>query len=578
MTMRQRNTSVLCLAEMLLCVLFLGRIALGETPSEPTELAYQKLFHRLTDLSLLAIPPLEGERSGSRTSTDPASRYDEATDKYLNWDANGDSLGHLRAAGDDWVVLDQDGPGVIWRIWAGSCGDGHIQIYIDNAPQPVVDVPFREFMGRFASFLPNCPNLAPVLSRGQVRLSPIPYNKHCRIVLCKGWGAYYQFTYATYPQGVALPEYNDRIDRAMCFGLRETDRAFQNRGEYPYPNEEQKRRHEYSAAIEPGQTAEIFSDHQSGAISMLRWDLSNLPISQREALLRGLALRIYWDRSAQASVVAPLGDFFGSAPGYNPYRAYPMGMITGNCYCFFYMPYQAAKITLTNESDQSITPRITILSEPIAERTARERMRFCAKWHDTGDWQGLDRARFEEGGDRWPDWPVIRISGRGRFCGFALHVTNRWEPNDFPEVRWWEGQQIPDFPVIDNFHWWGEGDEKFFVDGEKFPSTFGTGTEDYIGYSLAAIAPFVTFDSAYACQSRVPLGDNNGQTSIVRFQITDNVPFQKGFDGFLEKYFADHWAHGGIQGVCRFACTAYWYASPVAGTGTEKIPVPKSRE
>ena len=31
--------------------------------------------------------------------------------------------------------------------------------------------------------------------------------------------------------------------------------------------------------------------------------------------------------------------------------------------------------------------------------------------------------------------------------------------------------------------WWGEGDEKFFVDGEKFPSTFGTGSEDYFGYA-----------------------------------------------------------------------------------------------
>lgn len=34
--------------------------------------------------------------------------------------------------------------------------------------------------------------------------------------------------------------------------------------------------------------------------------------------------------------------------------------------------------------------------------------------------------------------------------------------------------------------WWGEGDEKLFVDGEKFPSTFGTGSEDYVGYAWAA--------------------------------------------------------------------------------------------
>ena len=35
-------------------------------------------------------------------------------------------------------------------------------------------------------------------------------------------------------------------------------------------------------------------------------------------------------------------------------------------------------------------------------------------------------------------------------------------------------------------NWWGEGDEKIYIDGEKFPGTFGTGTEDYYGYAYCA--------------------------------------------------------------------------------------------
>ena len=54
---------------------------------------------------------------------------------------------------------------------------------------------------------------------------------------------------------------------------------------------------------------------------------------------------------------------------------------------------------------------------------------------------------------------MLQTEGRGRFCGVTLHV---WNPRG---------------------GWWGEGDEKFFVDGEKFPSTFGTGSEDYFGYA-----------------------------------------------------------------------------------------------
>jgi len=58
-----------------------------------------------------------------------------------------------------------------------------------------------------------------------------------------------------------------------------------------------------------------------------------------------------------------------------------------------------------------------------------------------------------------PDWTLLKTAGKGRFLGVMLHVMNvntcmPYDGND---------------PC-----WWGEGDEKFFVDGEKFPSTFGT--------------------------------------------------------------------------------------------------------
>ena len=78
--------------------------------------------------------------------------------------------------------------------------------------------------------------------------------------------------------------------------------------------------------------------------------------------------------------------------------------------------------------------------------------RFHAKWH-------RDAFLPEDPERRKIDWTMLKTEGRGRFCGVMLHV---WNPRG---------------------GWWGEGDEKFFVDGEKFPSTFGTGSEDYFGYA-----------------------------------------------------------------------------------------------
>ena len=98
--------------------------------------------------------------------------------------------------------------------------------------------------------------------------------------------------------------------------------------------------------------------------------------------------------------------------------------------------------------------------------------------------------------------------------------------------------------------WWGEGDEKFFVDGEEYPSTFGTGSEDYFGYAWAAHNP-IEFESALQNQ---PLNKNNslGHVSNNRFQLADNVPFQKRFEAVIEKYHPNSWP-------LLYACTAYWY-------------------
>ena len=103
--------------------------------------------------------------------------------------------------------------------------------------------------------------------------------------------------------------------------------------------------------------------------------------------------------------------------------------------------------------------------------------------------------------------------------------------------------------------WWGEGDEKFFVDGEKFPSTFGTGSEDYIGYAWAAEPPFAFFDAPFCAMSDMPL-DGNGETSVCRFHICDSIPFRRGFEGFIEKYKQNAWGEGG---VCTYRVTPYWY-------------------
>ena len=83
--------------------------------SSMTSLLYPDLVHRLYDLTQLAEPPLEGERSGCFSSYDRSSGYNAETGQYENWNANADGSGYVRKEGDHIVAFDSDGPGGLHR-------------------------------------------------------------------------------------------------------------------------------------------------------------------------------------------------------------------------------------------------------------------------------------------------------------------------------------------------------------------------------------------------------------------------------------------------------------------------------
>src|SRR5271156_4928756 len=84
---------------------------------------YPQLVKRMTDMQELAKLPPKGEKTSLASSYDRGSQYDAATDKYINWGANGDRGGIIRTEGDTSVLMDVQGPGCIWRTWSATAGD-----------------------------------------------------------------------------------------------------------------------------------------------------------------------------------------------------------------------------------------------------------------------------------------------------------------------------------------------------------------------------------------------------------------------------------------------------------------------
>lgn len=164
---------------------------------------------------------------------------------------------------------------------------------------------------------------------------------------------------------------------------------------------------------------------------------------------RQLVLRIYWDGEETPSVETPLGDFFCSGwclrcnVNSLPIAVNPAGGFNS----YWPMPFrQHARITLENLSDDEIRGYYYQIDYTLTD-VPEDSAYFHAQWRRSNPLAYQDVHTILEG-----------LRGQGHYVGTYL----AWGVN--------------------NTGWWGEGEIKFYMDGdEEFPTICGTGTEDYFG-------------------------------------------------------------------------------------------------
>jgi hypothetical protein len=486
---------------------------------------YPDLVSRLTNLQLLAELPPAGEKTSLSSSYDRASQYDPATDKYIHWDANGDGGGIIRKEGDEVVMMDAQGPGCIWRTWSATAAAGHVKIFLDGATSPAIDLPFTGYFdGKTAPF--NRPNLVYIPSpaaHGFDNYTPIPFAKSCKIVADKGWGSYYQFTYTQFPPGTIVPTFTMNLSPADSAALDAADKILAHCGQNPVPDAPGSKTDHQSITAQPGKPTSLANLTGAGAITALKikLDLPTDPEQQR-ILLRDLTLSITFDDQTTPAVWSPLGDFFAYVGGADKFKSLPLGILDdGTFYSYWYMPYAtSAHIEIGNDGDKPVPLTCDITHAPLT-RPIDTLARFHAKWHRD--------AFLPTRPDRSPDWTLLATTGQGRYVG--THLAG-WNPRG---------------------GWWGEGDDKFFVDGEKFPSSFGTGSEDYFGYAWSSAGHF-----SRPYHNQILNENNQGHFDDNRFHIPDSIPFDKSLEASIEKYFPN-------ERSTLYSAEVFWYLSS-AGT------------
>ncbi len=246
--------------------------------------------------------------------------------------------------------------------------------------------------------------------------------------------------------------------------------------------------------------------------------------------LKRMVLRMYWDGESSPSVEAPVGDFFGLGLGeYHLYQSAPLSVGGDKALnSFFPMPFQKhARITLTNEGRQkaeAVYWNIDMRAFKVA--LPPDTLYFHAQYRQAVPNKAFPGNKINLDGKENYVW--MEATGRGHFAGVTMSVVENQDG------------------------WWGEGDDMFFVDGEKLPSINGTGSEDYfLGAWDFSGKPF-----AYGLYGAPIVGAElqGGRWSVYRFHLDAPIPFTKSLRATIEH------GHANDRGD-NFYSVAYWYQS-----------------
>lgn len=448
-----------------------------------------------------------------------------------SWFADSDGLGFIRTETVDgkteWVIMEHDGPGCITRIWTpffyydfNNRTGPNVRIYLDGAETPVVDESLIKLVTG-QSFVK--PPFAAFTARAGDLYLPIPFAAGCKVTMTDK-PFYHIINYRAYPPGTA-------VETFTMAAYETADREKIGKLLYEAPNFNSDRPVASHRDIEPGASVELPLPDGPKAV---RGITVRLKASQANASLRSTVLTMTAD--GEQTIWCPVGDFFCCDDSLHPFRTWERTVSEdGAMTCRWVMPYaKSATIQILNLGTQPVAVDLTATVGPW-EWNERS-MHFRANW----------RSDEVVPGTPFQDWNFIDIRGRGVYVGDAWTVLN----------------------IEDG--WWGEGDEKIYVDDawdNGFPTHFGTGTEDYYGWA-GGVNPTRAdeFDEPFLANVRVggqgQAGLTRGYNICTRTRSLDAIPFDRRLCFDIEASFGTQMREP--WDLLGYSAVTFWYALPGA--------------
>jgi hypothetical protein len=500
----------------------------GAKSTAGEKITLDKLLDKMVNLDWLYQPPFPGEKQTQFSSYDRKSQIVNGV--KIDWFANDDYGNYYGEqavpGGKEYIMADFQGPGVIARIWSANPGKDRWRIYLDGSDKPVVDEPGEQLLSGLGPYFKK--PYAGKRSMGYLLLFPMPFAKSCKVALFttapKKPPRYFHVDVLTLPKDAEVETFQLDDLKKYSEKIAETARAMDER-KPQNPANVKEITFKYLK-----QSSEDYSAFVAGP-AIIRLIEIKVSAQNKQELRKILnqAVLIGNFEDSPSFINAPLAAFFGSTPGVNTYKSIASSISwdektkTVTLKSWWPMPLRGfAAFHLKNFSKQDIKISGRVLVEE--KDPGPDALYFHATYNY------LDHHPTRP----FMDWNLLSAaSGEGRYVGTMLSIRN------------------PDYA------WWGEGDEKVFVNNEDFPSIFGTGTEDYFSYAWGA--RFLKFDHA---QYGIPLAAKklplilltpfqSGPFRIVmtderleemcsqyRWHILDQVPFEKSISFNLEVW---HW-------------------------------------
>ena len=243
-------------------------------------------------------------------------------------------------------------------------------------------------------------------------------------------------------------------------------------------------------------------------------------------------LRIYWDDSPTPSVECPIADFFASAWPNKFAQISSLAVCVnpaGGFNCYWEMPFRKrCRMTLTNIGQDQMTIFYQV------DYTLTQVPDDCAYFH--AQFRRVKSLPYKE-----PYTILDGVKGRGHYVGTYL----AWGVN--------------------SNGWWGEGEIKFFIDGDgPHPTICGTGTEDYFcgSYNFDVAGQYTQYTTPYSGLTQILRPDGLYQSqqrfSLYRWHIMDPIRFEQDLRVTIQ---ALGWRSGGRYLPLQddIASVAFWY-------------------